>query len=131
MNYEKTTNGVMYTGDITSINGASFILFPEGKHTVKMIKEAITELMNSRDVVSMRVANEDDRDELYRTEIFRHPATRPLKWYEINADDKQLLRAERLKGTSADNYVNWYVLPFTEQTKLDNLERFGDKIFEI
>jgi len=88
MNYEKTTNGVMYTEDITSVNGASFILFPEGKHTVKMIKEAITELMNSRDVVGMRVANEDDRDDLYRTEIFRHPATRPLKWYEINADNK-------------------------------------------
>ena len=121
----------MYTEDITSVNGASFILFPEGKHTVKMIKEAITELMNSRDVVGMRVANEDDRDDLYRTEIFRHPATRPLKWYEINADNKQLIRTERLKGTSADDYVNRYVLPFTAQTKAHNLAQFGDKIFDI
>lgn len=131
MNYEKTTNGIMYTEAIISSSGAGFVLFPDGAHTVKMIKEAITELIDSRDVVSMRVANEDDRDELYRTEIFRHPAVRPLKWYEINADDKQLLRTERLKGTSTDDYVTRFVLPFTKQTKSDNLERFGDKIFDI
>jgi hypothetical protein len=131
MDYEKTSNGIMYTEHIASSEGAGFVLFPEGTHTVKMIKDAIREIMNSRDVVSIRTANENDRDELYRTEIFRNPATRPLKWYEINADNKQLIRAERLKGTSADDYVNRYVLPFTAQTKAHNLEQFGDKIFEI
>lgn len=131
MNYEKTTNGVMYTESIISVNGAGFVLFPDRNHTPKMVKDAIAEIKHNRDVVSIRVANEDDRDELYRTEIFRHPAVRSLKWYEINADDIQLLRAERLKGTSADEYVNKYVLPLTEQTKSDNLERFGDKIFDF
>jgi len=131
MNYEKTTNGVMYTEAIISVNGAGFVLFPDRNHTPKMVKEAIAEIRQNRDVVSIRVANEDDRDELYRTEIFRHPAVRPLKWFEINADDKQLLRTERLKGTSADEYVTHFVLPFTEQAKSDNLERFGDKIFDF
>lgn len=131
MNYEKTTNGIMYTEAIISVNGAGFVLFPDRNHTPKMVKGAIAEIRQNRDVVSIRVANEDDRDELYRTEIFRHPAVRPLKWYEINADDKQLLRTERLKGTSADEYVTHFVLPFTEQTKSDNLERFGDKIFDF
>jgi hypothetical protein len=131
MNYEKTTNGIMYTEAIISSNGAGFILYPDEHHTSQMIKAAKAEIRFNRDVVSMRVANEDDRDDLYRTEIFRHPATRPLKWYEINADNKQLIRTERLKGTSADDYVNRYVLPFTVETKAHNLEQFGDKIFDI
>ena len=130
MNYEKTTNGVMYTESIVSSNGAGFILYPDEHHTKKIIKDAIAEIKRNRDVVSVRMANDEDRDDLYRTEIFRHPAVRPLRWYEINADNKQLLRTERLKGTSTDEYVNHFVLPFTKQTKASNQERFGDKIFD-
>src|SRR6185437_12150000 len=104
MSSENTTNGILYIEHIENSNGAGFVLFPEDRHTIEMIKEAITELMNSRDVVSMRVAGENDRDDMYRAEIFRHSDVRPLKWYQINADDQQLLRAERLKGTAVDDY---------------------------
>jgi hypothetical protein len=131
MNYEKTTNGIEYTEEIAGSGGAGFVLFPTAAYTAEMIKEAIREIFDNRDVVSLKVANERDWDERYRTEIFAHPQTRPLKWYEINADDYEALRHERIKGTSVDDYVRDFVLPFVAETKARNLKRFGNKIFDI
>jgi hypothetical protein len=129
--YEKTTNGIEYTDEIASSEGASFVLYPAAEHTPGQIKEAIRELFDNRDVVSMKVANERDWDERYRTEIFAHPLTRPFKWYEINADDYMLLRRERLKGTTVDSYVRQYVVPFSAATRLRNFEKHGNKMFDI
>ena|ERR1700761_2006367 len=128
--YEKTTNGIEYTDEIASIDGASFVLYPTAEHTEAMIKSAIRELFNERDVVAMKVANARDWDERYRTEIFANPLIRSLRWYEINADDYELLRREREKGTSIADYINIYVLPLTAQTQANNLEKYGQQIFE-
>jgi alpha-galactosidase/6-phospho-beta-glucosidase family protein len=127
--YEKTNNGIEYEDEIAGINGASFILYPTAEHTPEKIKEAIREIFNNRDVVSLKVSNERDWDERYRSEIFAHPHTRSFRWYEINADDYQLLNRERRKGTTVDEYVRDYVLPFTAETKARNEQRYGDKIF--
>jgi hypothetical protein len=129
--YEKTKNGIEYIDEIASSDGAAFILFPTAEQTPNMIKDAISEIFNERDVVSLKVANDKDWDERYRSEIFAHPFTRPLRWYEINADDKSELRAERLKGTSVVDYINQYILPFTTQTKTRNIERYGNKILDL
>jgi hypothetical protein len=96
-----------------------------------MIKAAIRELFNNRDVVSMKVANERDWDERYRTEIFAHPLTRTLRWYEINADDYGLLRRERGKGTSVEEYVKTFVMPFIEETEAVNLNKYGEQIYKV
>ena len=129
--YEKTTGGIEYTDELAGSNGASFVLYPTAEHTTEMIKAAIRELFNNRDVVSMKVANERDWDERYRTEIFAHPLTRSLRWYEINADDYELLRREREKGTTAEHYIQAYVLPFAAETKAANLNKYGERIFEV
>lgn len=125
---EKTPNGILFSEEITSINGTSFILFPEDSHTSEDIKQAKKWLRNERDVVSIIVASEDDRDYLYKGEYFRHKDVRPLKWYEINQDEA-LIRRERKKGTSIDEFVNTYVLPMVEQVHADFLKQYGDKIY--
>jgi hypothetical protein len=129
--YEKTTNGIEYTDEIASINGAAFVLYPTAEHSEEMVKAAIRELFNNRDVVSMKVADERDWDERYRTEIFAHPLTRSLRWYEMNVSDFELIRRERKKGTTAEDYIHRYVLPLTEETKAANLAKYGEQIFKI
>ncbi|MCR8557362.1 hypothetical protein KXD93_06900 [Mucilaginibacter sp. BJC16-A38] len=129
--YEKTSNGIEYTDELASSNGAAFVLYPTAAHNTEMIKAAIRELFNNRDVVSMKVANERDWDERYRTEIFAHPLTRTLRWYEINADDYGLLRREREKGTTTEQYVKTFVLPFIEETEAVNLNKYGEQIYKV
>jgi len=129
--YEKTSNGIEYIGEIAGSNGASFTLFPAAEHTPEAVKKAIRELFDNRDVVSMKIASERDWDERYRTEIFAHPQVRPLRWYEINADDYELLNKERRKGTTVDEYVRNWVLPFTAETRAGNVQKYGEKIFDL
>lgn len=130
MQEEKTSNGIMYTWDIASSQGASFILFPEATHTKEQIKQAKAEIRRNQDVVSMRVADENDRDYFYKGEIFRIPATRPLKWYQIEQDDK-LLRRERKKGTTPQQFVDTFVLPFVKETEAKMLAKHGEKMYGI
>jgi hypothetical protein len=66
MENERTTNGIMYTEEIISMHGASFMLFPTADDTPEMITEAKNEIKRDRDVVSLKVATEKDWDELYR-----------------------------------------------------------------
>lgn len=120
----------MYTWDIASSQGASFILFPEATHTKEQIKQAKAEIRRNQDVVSMRVADENDRDYFYKGEIFRIPATRPLKWYQIEQDDK-LLRRERKKGTTPQQFVDTFVLPFVKETEAKMLAKHGEKMYGI
>ncbi|MDB5158301.1 MAG: hypothetical protein JWR50_3008 [Mucilaginibacter sp.] len=129
--YEKTTNGIEYIDEIASSEGASFVLFPTAGHTPEMIKEAIREIFDNRDVVSLKVANERDWNERYRTEIFAHPLICPLKWYEVNTGDYDQLRRERLKGTAIEEYIKQYVLPFTAETKAKNLKKYGNEMYGL
>lgn len=94
-----------------------------------MISEAKKELRNTRDVVHIRLATSEDWDELFRTEIFRHPATKALRWYEINAPlDK--IREQRMKGLTPAEYVEQFVLPFIAETKSANIARLGEDILK-
>ena len=130
MHTEQTTNGIKYAEAIVNQDWAGFILFPEKSDTPGMIASAIREIKMNRDVVTLRVATEQDRDEFFRTDIFRHPAVARLRWYEINADDTKLLRRERRKGTSAHDYVTNYVLPCIAETKDRNQQKYGNSIFD-
>ncbi len=127
---EHTKNGILYTWDISSSQGASFILFPEPHHTQEQIRQARQELRNDHDVVSLRVADENDRDYLYKGEIFRIPETRNLKWYQIEQNEK-LIRRERIKGTTARAFVDTLVLPFIKETEERFKLKFGDKIYQM
>jgi hypothetical protein len=131
MNYSKTSNGIEYTEELYSSQGMSFILFPAKEHSTEMIKKAVREIFNERDVVSLKVATDRDWDECYRSEIFAHPLVKHLKWYEINADDYEVIRKERKEGTSTEDFIGRLILPFTAETMQKNLGRFGDKILDL
>jgi hypothetical protein len=131
MNYEKTTNGIEYTEELAGSNGMAFMLFPTPEHTTEMIKTAIRDMFDIRDVVSLKVANEQDWDERYRSEIFAHPLIRPYRWFEIKAGDYDTLRRERLNGTTVEDYVKQYVIPFADETRKKNWAKYGDKMFDL
>lgn len=126
---EKTQNGIEYTEEIISCNGAAFILYPSRSHSPEMVKAAIAEIRSARDVVRIRIATEEDRDYLYCSEIFRHPECAELKWYEINQDEK-LIRSERQKGTTVAKFVRCFVIPWVQETRERNLKKYGDKIID-
>ena len=128
---EKTSNGIPYTWDISSSTGADFILFPEPHHTDADVLNAKIEIRAERDVVSLRIANEDDRDDLYRSEIFRHPEVRKLKWYQIDADNYKFIRKCRRADMSIDDYVKNHALPFVEKTEAENLRVSGTSIYDL
>lgn len=127
---EKTSNGIAYTEEVISYNGAEFILFPEAHHTPEEIEQAKQELKYSRDVTRISMATDSDRDGLYIKEIFRCPATAPLRWFQINVNPT-LVRSERKKGTTPEEYVNRYVLPVIEQTHAQNLQKYGEGIYKM
>lgn len=128
MNLETTENGIGYTDEPVGSKGYGFILFPMPHHSAKDIEQAKAFLRGSRDVVTLRLATEDDRDDLYKKEYFRDARIRSLKWYEVE-DEKTLIRSARLSGMSPQDFVSTYVLPFTEEVKKRNLARFGEKIY--
>jgi hypothetical protein len=128
MENERTTNGIMYTEEIISSNGAGFMLFPTANDTPEMIAEAAKELRYNRDVVSLAIAKDDDWDEWYRGEVFRHQSIRHLHWYEVNAD-LALVRVERKKGTSVEDYIKRLVLPHTAEIKARLLGKHGEQIY--
>lgn len=130
MQKEYTKNGILYTWELASSEGASFILFPSATNTKEEIETAKNDIRNSQDVVWMKVANDDDRDYLYKSEIFRIPETRDLKWYQIAQDDK-VLRKCRLQGLTPQQYVDKIVLPFIKETEAAFLETHGTKIYGI
>lgn len=131
MQLDKTSNGISYSEEIASIKGASFLLFPDEMHTKEMIAIAIKEIRNSRDVNSIKVATDNDRDELFRWDIFINPLVRKLRWYEVNAGDYTIIRRERVKGTSVEDYILRFVLPCIADTVQSNFDRFGYQIFEF
>lgn len=127
---EYTSNGIMYLDEIVSSTGAVFTLFPQELHSKEDILMAVNEIQNSRDMVSWQVATENDWDQLYITMIFRNPLIRSFRWYEINVP-VELIRSERQKGTTAEQYIERYVLDFRQKTKDENEAKYGEKIFEI
>lgn len=128
MNFSKTDNDIEYSEELYSQQGASFILFPTAAHTIADIRKATRQIYNERDVVALKIATPEDWDERFRSEIYAHSLTKDLKWYEINANDRVFIRELRLAGMTVEDYILDYVLPLTEKTKQQNLDRYGDKI---
>lgn len=127
---ETTSNGLEYTWELTGSQGAAFTLFPAAKHSKADVEAAKRELRDTRDVVSIRVANDDDLDQRYKSAYFADPRTRPLRWYEIQQDEK-LIRKCRKEGLPPAEFVTIHVLPFIESVKAQNLTRFGERIFNF
>lgn len=125
MQTEYTANGIKYTWDLAGSQGASFLLFPERKHTKDDVQKAKAWLKDNHDVVSLKVANEDELDYEYRARIFEEPQTKPLKWYEMNVDNPTLIRMERKLGTTPLQYVEKWVLPYISITRENNIKKFG------
>lgn len=128
MSKEYTESGMMYTWELAGPHGAAFILFPDYTDTKLDVDRAKRELRNSRDVTSIKTANDVDRDSEYKFEYFRDPRMRDLRWYQINQDEK-LIRKERLAGTSPKDFVTNHVLPFTSRTEQEFLKKSGDSIY--
>lgn len=127
---EQTTNGIPFEENITSSHGAAFILYPQSNHTKEDIDQAKRELRDQRDVVSIRIADEDDQDYLYKSEVFRDPRTRKLKWYQIDQDDK-LIRNERKAGTTPEEFVTKHVLPNVKKTEAAFKKQYGKSIYRM
>ena len=127
MQLERTKNGLLYSWDLVSSEGAAFILYPTPSHSQAEINAAEREIRHTQDVVRIHVANEDDRDYLYKTYIFEQPETKPLKWYEIE-QDPEILRRERVKGTTPEAYVKNIVLPNVDATREKYIRRYGNYI---
>lgn len=127
---EYTSNGIMFLEDIVSSSGATFTLLADKQHTREDILAAANEIKNNRDMVSWKVATENDRDQLYITMIFRNPLIRSFRWYEINVP-VELIRSERRKGTAIEQYIQKYVFDFRQRTKDENIAKYGQKIPEM
>lgn len=126
---ERTDNGVRFKWHLAGPGGTAFLLFPEAHHTQEDIQQAKAEIRHKRDAVSIRIADEDDRDDDYCSKIFADPRTKPLMWYEINADSK-LIRKARKAGITPADYVSRYVLPCIRQTsEANNVE--GARRFDV
>lgn len=105
-----TTNGIEYSWQLAGANGASFILFPNKNHTKDMIVRAISELRSTRDVVTIRSANFNDRINRYESEIYKDPRVRNLKSYQFSVDHS-LLKTEFQKGTYSNDFVTYFIIP--------------------
>lgn len=125
---EYTDNGILYTWELAGPDGASFTLFPDDDHTKEQAKEAKAWLRNTRDVVHLSIADDNDRDYLYKSEYFRDPRCRPLRWYQIEQDDK-LIRKERKAGTTPTQFVDRFVVPFVKETEEKHYKLYGDKMY--
>lgn len=127
---EYTPNGIMYTWSLAGSQGAAFILFPKDGTLPAEIRKAKIWLRDQHDVVSIKLANDDDLDNLYKSDYFRDPRTRSLKWYQIEQDEK-LIRRERKKGTTPEEFVTMFVLPFIKETEAKMLEKHGEKMYGL
>lgn len=127
---EITDNGVRFKWYLAGPQGAAFLLFPDLHHTQEDIQQAKAEIRHKRDAVSIRIADDYDRDEEYRSKIFADPRTKPLMWYEINADDRKLIRASRKAGMTPADYVSRHVLPCIRQTSEANNVK-GARRFDV
>ena len=113
MQIEQTANGIEYGWGLANSQGAWFVLFPDKNHTNDDIKTAKQLIRNNQDVVSMRVANDGDRYDRFRAEVFRTKKTRHLHWsqIELGIDDWKKANKEEL---TVEGFVN-KMLPIWEK----------------
>ena len=117
MQIEYTKNAVAFTWSLCGPGGAAFVLYPNENQGKAEIKKAINDLRNSRDVVSLRIADKNDRFELYRAAIFCDELTRHLKYYEF--DEPAIKKAYRENLTPREA-VEKYILPNSKNLNNEN-----------
>lgn len=127
---EQTSNGISYQDFIESVHGSTIILYPSEDKSKSEIDKAKRELRGERDVVKMRVADDWDLDDLYKTAIFRDERVKTLKWYQVEQDEK-LIRKERKKGTTPQEFVTDIVLPNVKETEKKYKKEYGKSIYEM
>ena len=69
-------------------------------------------------IIIIRIADEDDKDELFRNDIFIEK--KRLGWYLIE-ESNDVLRKERAQGTSPVEYFINVILPQAEKLKQEYL----------
>lgn len=126
---EQTPNGIYFSEEIY-INGAVFMLYPSSQNTKEDIDGAKKWLKDNRDVLGIKIGQEEDLDEIYKGEVFRHPKTKNLKWFQIN-DDKKNINKARNEGLSIDEYIDEYVLPNVDKTESKMKDKFGNNIYHF
>jgi len=124
---ETTSNGIEYSYTLAGPEGADFILYPTALHSKNAINAAKLELKNSRDVVNLKIANRIDIIDRYKSEIFRDPRLKKLKWYEIKSDDITLYNSYFIHRMNVNEYVEQIVLPNIELAKKENIKNFPYK----
>ena len=105
MQEEFTENGVRYKWYLASSEGAGFIIFKD-EHTDKEIKEAKREIRNTRDAVTIRIADKHDIMDEYWSKVFLYADNiLGLHWSQIDKDVPELFNAIRT-GKTPEEYVN-------------------------
>ncbi len=113
-----TSDFILYMPDFFESEQFGFILFPEKHHTIKQIHNSKNELMRHYNDAIIRIADEDDRDELFRNDIFIEK--KRLGWYLIE-ESNEVLRKEREQGTTPVEYFISIILPQAEKLKQEYL----------
>ncbi|WP_130855631.1 hypothetical protein [Olivibacter jilunii] len=121
-------NGIEYRADDGGGNRIKFILFPHKFHTKDDIQSARKQLQEMLVTKNIRMARPDDWDNLYIEKVFR--LCSDLQWYEIHIDRK-IIRRERIKGTSIEEYKKSYILPKVEAEKKRNYSKYGFALFQL
>ena len=120
MSKETTNNGIEYTWDITSIHGATFILYPKPGYSKEDIQIAKRQIKDERDVVSIRVATKYDLMDDYWGKIFNIGQKKhKLHWSQMDNNIKKLYKAYKC-GMTPEQYVTNHVKEW-KQTKIQKL----------
>lgn len=102
----KTDNGVEYTESLTSINGASFVLYPNTTHSKEDIKQAKAQLRAERDIVHMRLADKYDIADDYWGKIFKiGDKKHKLHWSQMDYGSLKKLYKFYKAGITPKQYV--------------------------
>lgn len=105
MQEEFASNGVRYKWYLASADGAGFIIFKDD-HSDEQIKEAKREIRNTRDAVTIRIADKYDIVDDYWCKVFRYAEdTYFLNWQQIDKDIPELSNAIRT-GKTHQEYVD-------------------------
>ena len=113
-----TSDFILYMPDFFEDDEFGFILFPEQHHTIKQIHNSKNELKRHYNDAIIRIADEDDKDELFRNDIFIEK--KRLGWYLIE-ESNDVLRKQRTQGTSPVEYFINVILPQAEKLKQEYL----------
>lgn len=101
--YEQTSKGTIYYWELAGSQGASFIVFANGKE----YQQAKAEIIRNRDVVHIRRANQYDYYCKFRQEVFADELTQSLQWWQIDFDENDWRMDMNVKEFINNNIEKW------------------------